>query len=283
MKLAIGTAQFGLNYGISNKTGVVKNSEIKKILKTAQKADIEIVDTAQSYGNSEEKLGYANVKKFKTITKIRPNIEISNIEDSIKKSLDLLKFNKLYGILYHEYSDFIKNEKSFEILNNIKDKGFASKIGFSLYYTKDLEYLLKRNIKFDILQIPFNIFDQRFKPYFPILKNKNIEIHTRSAFLQGLVFLNPYKLSSHFKKYISLFSSFQNKIKSFNYSVQSVCLQYIYSQSEIDNIVLGICSNDELESNIRYILEPKINNETLIEFDSFKIDDENIILPFNWK
>jgi aryl-alcohol dehydrogenase-like predicted oxidoreductase len=56
-KLILGTVQFGLEYGVNNQKGIPSSNEIKKILDFAFKRKINILDTAEAYGNSQERIG----------------------------------------------------------------------------------------------------------------------------------------------------------------------------------------------------------------------------------
>ena len=58
MKLAIGTAQFGLNYGISNTQGQVDKAQVADILSLGASLGIDTLDCAGAYGNSEQILGF---------------------------------------------------------------------------------------------------------------------------------------------------------------------------------------------------------------------------------
>lgn len=68
-RIALGTAQFGLDYGISNLGGQTSHSELQAILELASESGIDCLDTAIGYGNSEENLGRAGVDSFKVVTK----------------------------------------------------------------------------------------------------------------------------------------------------------------------------------------------------------------------
>ena len=284
MRLALGTAQFGLDYGISNQAGVVQFFEIEKILRKAKSFGIDLLDTAQAYGESESRIGITDTNEFRVITKLKPGIAFSEIDSSVHSSLLKLHRDKLYGVLFHNFEDFRQDLRTFDALNACKDQGLIEKIGFSLYYPSELEFLLKEGIRFDIVQIPFNVFDQRFKSYFSELKNAGIEIHARSVFLQGLVFLQPDELSAHFSDYVQRFTDFQKQVQTSKMSIASVCLNYVYYQHEIDNVILGVCTENELETNIQVINNTDKEQENFMKkITSFRIDDEDIILPFNWK
>ena len=78
-KISIGTAQFGFDYGISNKKGIVRYQEILKILNFAKQNNIKSIDTAYLYGKSEKYLGNYNLDKWEITTKFPKVVKFSNI------------------------------------------------------------------------------------------------------------------------------------------------------------------------------------------------------------
>ena len=209
MKIAIGTAQLGLKYGITNPSFKMSKICFEKILNLSLKKKINLIDTAQSYGESEKIIGdflfkkkYKN--KFNVITKISNLRKIKRqylrgeIYKKIKESLNNLRIQKLYGVLLHDAKDLRskKNEIIINTLLGLKKKRLIKKIGISCYNIRDIDYICsKYNV--DIIQFPFNVFDQRLldKKILNNLKKKKIEIHIRSIFLQGLLLLSFNKIS----------------------------------------------------------------------------------------
>src|SRR3989344_1832186 len=183
-KLAMGTAQFGLDYGINNKQGKIPLKEIFKILDTCLLKGIDTLDTAPDYGDSEKKIGeYTRLKgsNFKIISKLPVNVNSQNLDTILNKSLSNLQTDKIYGIIFHNFQSYTAHPQVLENLYRYQEKGVVKKIGFSFYYNKNLELLLSKNIKFDIVQVPYSIFDGRFATYFPDLKKRGVEIHVRSV------------------------------------------------------------------------------------------------------
>src|SRR3569833_143294 len=101
-KIAVGSVQFGLDYGISNTAGKVTEDEIDKILAYSISKGINFIDTAQSYGNSEQVLGLFSSKYPLTfITKLKADFgSDENIISVFNSSLSRLKVNSVYGLLY---------------------------------------------------------------------------------------------------------------------------------------------------------------------------------------
>ena len=200
-KLVIGTAQFGLDYGITNHDGQVPINEVKKILNFAKKNNINTLDTASNYGNSEDVLGKICVGDYHIITKTTSlkngaNEVIKNFHHSLKK----IKKTKVKGLLVHNIEEVKDSQFSvvFKQLNELKRQGLVEKIGFSTYTPKQIDFLLN-NFDFDLVQLPFNVFDNRLIQggQLKALKKKKIEIHARSIFLQGLL-LDFNNLSDYF-------------------------------------------------------------------------------------
>ena len=215
-KLALGTVQWGLNYGISNLKGKTTSNEVKNILEKAQKENIKILDTSPQYGDSEKILGENNLENFDLVTKTEKfSNELISKKDkeflisTFKKSLFKFSVNSIYGLLIHNVDDIFKEGGNYLIdgLETLKNKKFVEKIGISVYSSEQIDKAL--NIfKPDIIQAPINIFDQRLIKDGTLkkLKNLNIEVHARSIFLQGLIFLKDNNLPNYFqpwKKHIA--------------------------------------------------------------------------------
>ena len=70
-KIIIGTAQFGLNYGISNISGKTGEQEVKEILQYGKKNNLNYLDTSSHYGRAETLLWKLNIANWKVTTKYK--------------------------------------------------------------------------------------------------------------------------------------------------------------------------------------------------------------------
>ncbi len=283
-KLVLGTVQFGMNYGINNPKGKVPPKEVFDILEIANKNGINTVDTAYDYGESEKIIGkFIKQKKinFKVISKLPP-IPPKEIIKVIRASLNRLNIDSFYGYLIHSFQSFLTVPEVYDLLNNFKKKGIIKKIGFSLYYPYELEYLLKNGINFDLIQVPYNVFDQRFAPYFPQLKNRGIKIYIRSVFLQGLVFKQPNKLTKRFAKIQPKIKFLNNLSEKLNIPLSAICLNFVILNPYIDKVVIGIDNKNNLEENIRDLVFVSLVKRVYKEISKLEEKDEHIILPINW-
>src|SRR5262249_17350751 len=156
------------------------------------------IDTAPLYGGSEESLGRAlrAGDAFAIVTKtpwFGPGGVPANAEaltSAFQASLDRLRQERVYGLLVHRASDLLgpEGDDLFEAMRRLKQLGRVAKIGVSIYDARELEGVLARHQP-DLVQLPLNVLDQRLLAGGQItrLKSAGVEIHARSAFLQGLL------------------------------------------------------------------------------------------------
>lgn len=282
-KLALGTVQFGLDYGISNKKGQINSQEAYQILKFAFEQGIKTLDTARAYGNSEEVIGNSLQNSdliFDIVTKVSAQ---GDVEVQCENSLQVLKCEKLYGIMFHDTSAALSAPSEIEKLIKIKESGKVQKIGFSLYDTLQLEQLFEQNIAFDLVQIPFNILDQRFGGYFDELKKRGVEIHARSVFLQGIFFLNPIELDSKFDEIKPKLTELRNLIHQLRLPYAAIPLCFGLLESSIDKIVIGIESLNNLKENIESMNYLEDIKKIISELRNLESNDSKMILPTNWR
>ena len=264
-KLIIGTANFGMNYGISVNQKKLLDKDIIDILVSAEKMGIETLDTAISYGDSIERLGNVGVQKFKIICKIpRIPFDIKNPSDWYKLSV----------------TNLIKNHKLIQTLLDFKKNKIVKKIGVSIYEKKELEEILKI-FKPDIIQCPINIFDNRLTKnnFLKRFSDKGIEIHARSIFLQGLLLQDGNKIPEEFSKFEKLFKKWENWLKLNNLNSLEACIMYTNFISEVTKIVVGINSAVQLKEIIKYK-----NKNIKFEIPKWQNTiDKELIDPRKWK
>jgi len=284
-RIALGTAQFGLRYGIANESGQISMQEAKSILQLAKKARIDLIDTAMAYGSSESILGNVGVGEFRIVTKIAlESTDSDAVEDlvfsQVELSLQKLKVSRLYAILLHRPNQLLspKGEAIYRALQTLKDSGVIEKIGISIYSPNELEDILPR-YQIDIVQAPFNIFDQRLylSGWMDDLKKRNIEIHARSIFLQGLLLMPKNMLPTKFYKWEHELTKWGNWLENNNFSAIQACLIFALSFQKIDKVIVGV---DSLRQLMQIV--DSLENQPLIAFPDFHLNDEDLINPMNW-
>jgi aryl-alcohol dehydrogenase-like predicted oxidoreductase len=285
-KIALGTVQFGLPYGISNQRGQVPMPEVFAILNFCRQQNINLIDTAAAYGTSESVLGkcFVNISfKFNIISKLPASSLPEEVAGHVNNSLRQLQVEYLYGYLFHDFNTYLERPETLDELMNLKARGVIQKLGFSLYYPNQLEYLLQKNISLDIVQIPFNIFDQRFAYLFPLLQERNIQVHVRSVFLQGLLLTPPEDVNIFFKPLLPALTNLHQLAKDKNIPLPHLCLGFAHLFLAINNLIVGVTSLSDLEINIAYTQHLPLIKECLPELKDLAQTNETFLLPFNWK
>lgn len=284
-KIALGTAQFGLDYGINNRRGRIPKSEIFKILSKAYNSGVDTLDTASAYGKSEEAIGefiLKQKKRFKIISKLSGSNN-KDIREGIRTSLNKINMKMFYGYLIHHFQDYKKTPDIWNNIKELKAEGKINKIGFSLYFPDELEYLFKKNVRIDIVQVPYSMFDRRFEGCFKKLKEYGTEIHVRSVFLQGLVFRKPRQLDGYFSKIKGKIIKLNDLSKETGIPISAICFNFVSLNKYIDKIIVGV---DHINNFIEILSLSKYSDSIENLYDrlsAFRENDEKIILPFNWK
>ena len=278
MKLALGTVQFGLDYGVTNHDGQVAIDEVKNILDYAKDKGIDTLDTASGYGNSEQVLGELGVNNYRIITKTIPlKNGVDGVIKGFHQSLDSLNIGQVDGLLIHNIDDTKDKRfgKLFYKLNELKEEGVIKKIGFSTYTPEQVDFLLE-NFDFDLIQVPFNVFDTRLVEggQLKALKKKNIEIHARSVFLQG-VLLSFDSLSDYFSTWDAQFEQYQGLVREKELSLLEYALNFALNTQELDKILVGVDSVNQLTDIVNAF-------KSDVDLKAFKIDDINLLNPNLW-
>ena len=283
-KIILGTVQFGINYGINNTSGKIKKENIFKILNFCEKNNIFNLDTAASYGDSEQLIGdyiYQNPNvKFKIISKL--NLYNQTFYESLEKSLNRLNTKNIDTILFHSYEDYSKHKLHLPELKYKYQGKLFNKIGVSVYTNFEVEGVIKdKNI--DVIQAPFNILDNasmREETYIKIKKSGKI-LHTRSVFLQGLIFKNSNNLQGEFITLKTPLQYIEKLCKIYKISINELALSYVLNKSYIDCVLIGIDNLQQLINNIN-IAHYKIPDSLLNEIDNLVVQDTKILNPNNW-
>ncbi|GAA4048609.1 aldo/keto reductase [Flavobacterium chungnamense] len=282
MKITLGTVQFGIQYGISNTHGVPSDSELESIFSVASELGIKQLDTAKAYGNAEERIGQLSNSKFDIITKF-PNVDSKeDLEIALSESLQKLNVSSIYGYLAHNADVLIQNPSLWEVLLDAKKEGKIKKIGYSLYNPEQLEQLLDLNCIPDLVQLPYSILDRKFEKQLSILKQLGTEVHVRSVFLQGLYFMNPNKLPEKLQPLQDSLLELKNLCIENNVSVGEVALNYVISNPNIDKLVIGIETAEQLRENINLVTNWKSNKILFSKIEAIEIKDKSLLNPVNW-
>jgi aryl-alcohol dehydrogenase-like predicted oxidoreductase len=283
MKLVVGSAQLGMNYGLFNNKKI-SFKDFKKIEKLVLKSKIKFIDTATGYGDSEKIIGNSRLKKLHIITKIKlsnkKDINVKNwLLKEISKSLSKLKIKKIYGVLIHDYRDLLgKHGKKYLLsLQELKKKNIIKYIGISVYEPQEIKKIWNF-WKPDIIQIPFNPIDNRIldSGWVNILKKFKVKIYARSIFLQGLLINedSSFKINKNHK---IILNKYKNWCYKKNISLIQGCLHFVKQFKKINYLVVGFNNYSQLKEIIDVFKKKQI-----IIPRKFSTNKINLIDPRKW-
>lgn len=285
MKLALGTAQFGMCYGISNVSGKVGQERGTAILEYAASAGIDTIDTAMAYGDSEQVLGNIGVETFRVITKL-PEIPeyITDVErwmiKVVEESISRLGLVSLYGLLLHRPGQLFEpiGFKVLSALRLLKESGLVKNVGISVSAPLEFDALFNM-YAFDIVQCPFNLVDRRLinSGWLEKLSAAGVEIHTRSSFLQGLLLIPRDSIPSKFNAWNILWDDWHRWLRANKTSPLDACVSYVLSFPEITQVIVGVETQSQLAEIIGASSSTSINS-----YPDISSDVTDLINPANW-
>jgi spore coat polysaccharide biosynthesis protein SpsF len=283
-RIGIGTVQFGTNYGITNLHGQVPRGTVAEILRVARQAGIRLLDTAAMYGESEEVLGQLVPKgsDFQITTKTTTSaIGVEGVVERARESHRILGGHQIHGLLVHSASDLRSSNgpELWAALRTMRDEGLFSRLGISAYGS-DNPIELARRYRPDIIQMPVSVLDQRpaRTGVIKALKDLGVEVHARSVFLQGAIFLKPSDLPLGLAHMRPRLETFHVRLAEFGLTPVQAGIGYPLSIPEIDCAVVGISSVEET----RGILDAAANAPVDMPWEDLAVDDEVLLDPRLW-
>lgn len=283
-RLVLGTAQMGAIYGIANRTGQPDIGAVTAILAVASDAGLDMLDTAATYGQSEEALGRAGVCNWRIVTKVPPLTDVPRarigaaIRESVVRSLDRLRSDRLHGVMMHAAYDLTgpEAEAVTEALTALRAEGLCARTGLSIYRPDDLDGL-PLGYRPGIVQAPLNPLDQRIVTSGAAqrLAQGGCEVHARSLFLQGLLLMPPETRSTRFARWAGALSACDTALGD---DPLAICLGFAAARPGIARLVVGV----ESEAQLREILDAAGRARALNGMAALACDDPYLIEPRLW-
>lgn len=285
MKVALGTVQFGLHYGIANSGGQVTDEQAIAILATAKAAGVDTLDTAIAYGTSESRLGAIGTTGWKIVSKL-PALPQA-VEDvgkwaaqQVTDSLARLQASRLDVLLLHRPNDLLgAHGRAYrKALEKLRADGQVLALGYSIYSPDELTALFSF-MKPDIVQAPFNIIDRRLlvSGWLDRLANQDIRVHTRSAFMQGLLLMPDRNRPPWFDRWKNLLNRWTDACTEFGDALP-LSLGYCLSFPQIERVVVGV-------DNVQQLRQILVAAETPViqMYPDVESSDLDLIEPSRWK
>lgn len=285
-RLALGTVQFGLPYGVANRQGQVPETEAREILKLAQAQGIDTLDTAIAYGTSEACLGAIGMQGWRIITKLpglpAGQIDVTQwVQEQVAASMQCLRVHHLQGLLLHRSSDLFSSQGQplYQALIHLKAQGLVDKIGVSIYDPDELPQLLA-HYPIDLVQAPYNVLDRRLTDsgWLDHLFSRGIAVHARSVFLQGLLLMPVHDRPQAFNRWQPLWRRWHDWLRDTGQTPLQACLGFALAQSSIERVLVGVDSLSQFGEILAATAMPYCQPPA-----DLCNDDPDLINPSRWQ
>lgn len=269
MKLALGTVQFGMPYGIANCTGQPNEAVVASILGKAVEVGVAVLDTASLYGEAETVLGRClparHVLRIITKTPKFAGIDgmaaADRLEAAFDQSCSRLAVTNVAGLLAHDADDLIgpAGDALWRRMTELRDTGRVARIGASVYSGQQIDALLDR-YEPELVQLPLSIVDQRLIQggHLDRLVARGVEVHSRSAFLQGALLMGPDRLPTHLRGLAASLERISGAAMERGIDPMTLALQFVAGLDAISAVVCGVDSLEQFEQLVAAINRPEV-------------------------
>lgn len=296
MELCLGTVQFGMDYGVRGKKKPDLDESLS-MMDYAVQNGIRSFDTACAYGTAEEITGIflqrhlSDRNKLFITSKLLPNIledtpeekYYVTIRQNLQSSLRRLHTDYLDGYYFHTPA-YVFQEAAVSALSQLKKEGSIRNAGVSVYEISEAEAGISEE-RIDLIQAPFSIFDQRMlnAGVFSHASETGTKVHTRSAFIQGLIFMRPDEVPPYLQKAAPLLREVEEITEKYRVSRTELAIGFLKKQTSIDRLVFGVHNLTQLKENIS-VFQAVDQLDAIEEAgELFQNLDAEIVMPSLWK
>lgn len=283
-RIGLGTAQFGLAYGISNQSGRVDDAEAARILRRAVEAGIGVVDTAPAYGDAERVVaaGLPAQASVPVVTKtLRLAEGLDRVVARARESRALL--GRAPDLIVHSAGDLAgaPGDDLWAALRELRAEGICRRIGFSAYVEDDVLALAGR-FRPEIVQVPCSLADQRLVMDGTLarLAASGVDIHIRSIFLQGLLLMEPGKLPGGLARVAPWLDATRRKAAGLGLSMLEASLGFAASLPGHAMLILGVTGMREFEDILAIASRSLLPDA---DWPGWRLNDEAALSPARWK
>ena len=281
--LGLGTAQFGMPYGIANTTGTCPPAEVAAILALAARSGVAVLDTASHYGRAESVLGecLAPGHGFRLVTKLPGDSPAEAIAPAVDAALARLRQPALHGLLLTQAGALSGPDGAarWRAMERLRESGRVAKIGLSIRDRGEFDGL-PGFVRPRLVQLPVNILDQRLIADGTLtrLAERGVEIHARSAFLQGLLLMAPADIPAALAAARPAVARFQAAAAAAGLAPLAAALAFVRARPEIGTVLVGVTGLAEFTE----ILAAARADPVAPEAAGLAFDQPAVLDPWRW-
>lgn len=292
-RIALGTAQLGMRYGIANMAGKPGMGEAVRIVQSAFGAGVGWYDTAQAYGDSEAVLGdclqsLGLEKRVRVVSKLDPGIGVADasmVERSVLGSLKRLHLERLDGFLLHR--DELVRDLGGEFGSRFADlgqQGLVLQLGASCY-SADVAARAMRYDFIQMVQLPGSVFDRRIARcgIVHLATRKRCTLFVRSVYLQGLALMDVNAVPSDIPMARDAVGKLVDFCASHRIGRKRFCLHYAMRRFSPAILVIGVEHTSQIAETVALALADPPADDLFDDWDrEWPEDVAGLVNPSLW-
>ncbi len=273
-KLGLGTSQFGLDQPPGPR-GKPREAEARDILSIAGRSGMTVVEVARGSASADNLLRGAlpQPNAFRvTLSAVRPDRGPDVVEAELRAQMLRLGLERVDTIVAPSATDLFSplGPQLWDRLKKLKDEGVCQRIGVPVYASDDPVGVARR-FKPDVMQAPASLLDQRLllDGTLATIAEMGIEVHLRSIFLNGVLFLPPDRAPSHLKAAAGRISRARRLIAEGKSDPLQAALGFALTRPEASHVLVGVTSAAEMSAVVAAAMSPPPD----LDWDEMAIDD----------
>jgi aryl-alcohol dehydrogenase-like predicted oxidoreductase len=299
--LSLGTAAFGMNYGISpdaSKTGGLpppSGADCAMLVQRALDSGINLIDTARAYGDSEVVLGEAlQGQRQRTFiaTKVhcldrrgaplRGSALRARVQASVRKSLEALKTDHVDMLLIHSAPPtLLQSNEVIDVLREVKSRGWTRYVGASTYGQEAPRLAIEHHL--DVIQVAYNVFDRRLEDtILPLARQHGVAVVVRSVYLKGALTERGDDLPEHLGQLTDLSRRFRQIAAQYELAPADLALRFVLTNPAVASALVGVRSVAELDLALQSAAQGPLPPNILADLDPLRTDDVQLVDPSRW-
>jgi aryl-alcohol dehydrogenase-like predicted oxidoreductase len=296
-ELAFGGVEIGMPYGIgvSAQSGMLSEGAAIYLLHASFDAGINFIDTARQYGRSELIIGKAFAGKRQQViiaTKCKhlraageriPSNPSTIINDSLSESLAALQTDYADVFMLHDSDpDIVQHPDVLEMFSDLKKSGRIRSSGVSTYTPEETRAAIDSG-NWDVIQVPFNLMDQRQETLFALAHQKGIGIVIRSVLMKGLLANRGRNLHPALEPVEKHIGGLNSLASTFKTSLPALATRFALSFNEVSSILVGLDKMEYLDQSIQVANGQYLSHEQLQQAKALAYPDPAFLNLHHWK
>jgi 1-deoxyxylulose-5-phosphate synthase len=294
-EIAFGGVEIGIPYGIgvNSQADMPTDQESGKLLQAALDNGINFFDTARAYGRSESIIGKAFADKRERVVictkcshlpseKTAPDKMRALIEFSLEESLSALQTNYIDVYKLHSANlNILKNETVLDTFSKFKKDGIIRATGVSTYTVEETKTAIEQGV-WDVIQLSFNLMDQRQGLLFDMAAKAGVGIVVRSVLLKGILTDKGRNLHPELHRVADHRNHYQELLEKNNPTLSTLATKFALSFSQVSSVLVGIDRMAYLQQAIETANGHYLDSRTLAQAKKLAYPDPEFLDLPRW-